>query len=130
VATDQEELAVPSPGPARGRTGGESPAVPRIPSFESLRAPRRRTAVDILTAEPRLAPVAAPGPVPVAVAVAAAGPVGGEGPVAPRTPRPAEYADLLPFALRVASAVVGVPVRLTRWSITEPVRCFRRLLGQ
>jgi hypothetical protein len=50
--------------------------------------------------------------------------------VAPaRAPRPAEYADLVRLGLRIAHAVAGVPVRLVRWSVREPGRCVRRLLG-
>jgi len=101
---------VPSSDQERGRDGDEVRASPRIPSFESLRAPRRRTAVDVLT--PGLAPVAevrAPGPADVAPA---------PGQPAAAGPRPATYADLLHFGLRMASAVVA-----------GPSRCLRRLLG-
>lgn len=101
---------MPSFDPERGHAGDGSPAAPRIPSFDSLRSPRHRTAVDVLTPAPPAAPEEAA--VPPA-----------------RAPRPAEYADLLRLGLRIASAVAGVPVRLARWSVREPGRCVRRLLG-
>jgi hypothetical protein len=92
----------------------ESPAAPAIPSFESLRAPRRRTAVDLLVPgapQPDSDPPA-PDPSPARPA-----PAGG--------PRPAEYADLLRLGGRVVRAVAGVPVRVAGW----PVRCVRRRFG-
>jgi hypothetical protein len=81
----------------------ESPAAPAIPSFESLRGPRRRTAVDLLVPE-------APRP-------SGPAPAGGQ--------RHAEYADLLRLGGRAVRAVAGVPVRVAGW----PLRCVRRLLG-
>ena len=99
------EAIVPEPEPAE-----EDPAAPEIPSFDSLRSPRRRTAVDLLVPEPP--------PVPSATAPTSRG-----------APRPAEYADLLRLGVRVVRAVVGVPGRMVRWSVREPVRCLRRLLG-
>ncbi|MGY1823169.1 hypothetical protein [Geodermatophilus sp. SYSU D00079] len=92
----------------------ESPATPAIPSFESLRGPRRRTAVDLLV--PATPP---PDPAPPAAAPAAARPA------TPGGPRPAEYADLLRFGGRAVRAAAGVPLRVAGW----PVRCVRRLLG-
>jgi hypothetical protein len=113
---------VPSSDQERGRGGDEGPASPRIPSFESLRAPRRRNAVDVLT--PGLGPVAEVpvAEVPVAEVPVAEVPVADVRPPAARPatgPRPATYADLLPFGLRLASAV-----------LTGPARCLRRLLGE
>jgi hypothetical protein len=83
----------------------ESPAAPAIPSFASLRAPRSRTAVDVLVPAPppRSAPASAP--------------------------RPPEYADLLLLGQRVLRAMASVPGRVALWSVREPVRCLRRVLG-
>jgi hypothetical protein len=92
-----------------GAAEEESPAAPAIPSFESLRGPRRRTGVDLLVPG---TPAPDPAPAPPRPA-----PAGG--------PRPAEYADLLRLGSRVVRAVAGVPVRVAGW----PVRCVRRLFG-
>jgi hypothetical protein len=51
----------------------------------------------------------------------AAAPAGG--------PRPAEYADLVRFGVRVVSAVAGAAGRVALWSVREPARCLRALLG-
>jgi hypothetical protein len=102
------------PEPHGGTPEEESPAAPAIPSFDSLRAPRRRSAVDLLVPERTSAPPAAP---PVEPPPAPARPAAG--------PRPAEYADLLPL-LRAA---VILPARVALWSVREPVRLLRRLLG-
>jgi hypothetical protein len=88
----------------------ESPAAPEIPSFASLRAPRRRSAVDLL--------VAGSPPAPSATRPAPAG-----------APRPAEYADLLRLGGRVIRALVGVPGRVAQEMVREPVRCLRRLVA-
>jgi len=112
-----EHLAVPEPAP----TPEQNPAAPVMPSFDSLRGPRRRSAVDLLLpqqppeqpAEPLPEPL--PGP-PVSARAAA-------------VPRPPEYADLLLLGLRGVRAVVDVPLRVTRWWFREPVRCLIRLLG-
>jgi hypothetical protein len=107
---EHEERAFPTIDPAPAPGGEESPAAPVIPSFDSLRAPRRRSAVDVLVPGPQPAP-SATGPAPAGVS------------------RPAEYADLLRLGVRVIRAVVGVPVRVGLWSVGEPVLCLRRLLG-
>ena len=86
----------------------ESPAAPAIPSFASLRAPRGRSAIDLLV----------PGDLPAPPAPAAA-----------PAPRPAEYADLLRFGVRVARVMAGMPLRAAGWAVREPVHCLRRLLG-
>src|SRR4051794_11549299 len=109
-------LVVPEPATGVRRSGSsaeveeESPDAPTIPSFDSLRGPRRRTAMDLLVPEPPAEP-------PPAAAARAGG------------PRPAEYADLLRLGLRMVRGAVGVPVRVARWSVREPVRCLRRRLG-
>jgi hypothetical protein len=102
-----------------------------MPSFDSLRDPRRRTAVDVLVPGPAPIPAPEPAPAPDPAPAVTAGPTPPAARVRPasRTPRPAEYADLLHFGLRLASAVGGVPCRLVRWSVTEPARCLRRLAG-
>jgi hypothetical protein len=89
----------------------ESPATPAIPSFDSLRNRRRRTAIDLLVPAQSSAPSAT-------VPRAAGG------------PRPAEWGDLLRLGTRVAWAVAGVPVRMAAWSVREPVRRLQRLLGR
>jgi hypothetical protein len=108
---DQEQLAFPAIDPEPEPAEEESPAAPMIPSFDSLRAPRRRTAVDLLMPEPPPVPPAT-GPAPAGVS------------------RPPEYADLLRLGVRVVRAVAGVPGRVALWSVREPVRCLRRLLGE
>jgi hypothetical protein len=110
-AADHGELVQPAIEPEPEPAEEESPAAPMIPSFESLRAPRRSTAVDVLV--PGLPPEpSATGPAPAGV------------------PRPAEYADLLRLGVRVVRAVAGVTRQAAGWSVREPVRCLRRLLGE
>ena len=87
----------------------ESPAAPAIPSFDSLRAPMRRSAVDLLVPG---APPPAPAPVPEAVREPAPRPVPAS------APRPPEYADLWRLGVRVV-----------RWSVRQPVHLLHRLLG-
>ena len=96
-------VADPAPEPAEK----ESPAAPAIPSFASLRDPRRHTAVDLL--------------VPEAPPVASA-----NGPTPAGAPRPAEYADLLRLGVRLVRASAGLPRRLALWSVRQPVRCLSR----
>ncbi|MGY1605285.1 hypothetical protein [Geodermatophilus sp. SYSU D00815] len=95
----------------------ESPAAPPIPSFASLRDPRRRTPVDVLV--PAREPDPEPAPAPVAPTRPATRPA----------PRPAEWADLLHLGVRVARASAAVPGRLLGWTAAAPGRCVRRLLG-
>ena len=122
-------LVVPEPSTSAARSGAspdaadEQPAVPGIdaaqevepaapvmPSFDSLRGPRRRSAVDLLVPDLLAGPAAT-------------------GPGAAGTPRPAEYADLLILGRRGVRAMAHVPGRVARWWLREPVRCLRRLLG-
>ncbi|MGY1644122.1 DNA-directed RNA polymerase subunit alpha C-terminal domain-containing protein [Geodermatophilus sp. SYSU D00703] len=95
---------------------GEAPIPPPIPSFESLRAPRRRTTVDLIvpaTPPPdESAPAAGPRPAPAS------------------GPRPATYADLRRLCVRGTRAAAGVPVRLAWWSLRAPVAGLRRLLSR
>ena len=100
--------------PAPGAAEEESPTAPSIPSFASLRAPRRRTPVDLLMPEDP------PAPAEPAVDRAAPAPV----------PRPPDYSDLLRLGVRLVRAAAVVPGRVALWSVQEPVRCLRRLLGE
>jgi RNA polymerase alpha subunit len=128
-------LVVPEPPTGAGRSAGRSaagpedlgvtatgpedegwPAAPAIPSLESLRDPRRRTAVDLLV--PGAAPAAATGPAPAAAAAGTAPAPG---------PRPAEYTDLLRLGVRAVRAAASLPGRLALWSVRAPVGCLRRL---
>ena len=121
--------AMPNPEPpatdarpdrAAMRAEADSPAAPTIPSFDSLRAPRRRSAVDVLmpgsTPEPPEPPEL---PEPSA-----------PGPARPSGPRPAEYADLVRLGLRAARVMAGVPLRVAGWAVRGPATCVRRLLGE
>ena len=113
---DLEEPAVSTTGRGRGNDEDESPAAPPIPSFASLRAPRRtHAALDLLLppADDEQRPLP---PVPP--------PVREDPPAA--TPRPAEWADLLRFGVRMASAAFQLPGALVR----EPARRLLRLLGE
>jgi hypothetical protein len=114
-------LVVPEPPsgpPATLAPGGhpaaeeESPDAPAIPSFDSLRSGQRRGALDLLI--PTADPAEPPEP-------------------APNAPRPATYADLQRIVVHVAGhlarAAAGLPVRAVRWSVREPARCLRWLLG-
>src|SRR3954451_16237390 len=74
----------------------EDPVAPPVPSFESLRAPRRRSPIDLLPPPPP-APVAEPVAAPRAAPVPA--------------PRPPDYADLLRLGVHVARLSAGVPLR-------------------
>ena len=98
---------IPSPEPAPDDE--ESPHAPRIPSFESLRDPRRRTTVDLIV--PATPPPAEP-----------------PAPPAPSAPRPPDYADLWRLSVRVGSAVATLPVRLALLAVQVPVRRLRQLV--
>ena len=105
-------------GRGRGTDEDESPAAPPIPSFASLRAPRRtHAALDVLLPPARPEQPLPPVPPPVReippVATSAA-------------PRPAEWPDLLRFSVRRAAAVLCLPGALVR----EPARRLLRLLGE
>lgn len=141
---------MPTTGRGRGTDDGDAPVAPPIPSFASLRAPKRsHPAMDVLAPPPARLPFpteeeADPAPVaadpdlvaaePAAVAPdpaalaseptpAAAPAVTPERPV---VPRPAEWPDLLRFGVRMASAALRLPGVLVR----EPARRLRRLLGE
>ena len=76
----------------------ESQTPPVIPSFASLRAPRRRAAMEWLDPAP-----------PAATAVAA--------PLPPHAPRPPEWPDLLRLGVHLAREVACLPVRVAMWSL-------------
>ena len=97
----------PAPPPALREEDQESPAAPAIPSFESLRSPRRRTTVDLIA--PATPPPADP---------------------TPAAPRPPDYADLWRLGVQVGSAMAALPVRLTLCAVRAPARQVRRLLGR
>jgi hypothetical protein len=97
----------PAVSPETGYADEESPAAPAIPSFASLRAPRGRSAVDLLLPGEGSRP-SAPPPAPA--------------------PRPAEYADLVRFGLHLARAAAAVPLRVAGWAVREPSACLRRVL--
>ena len=78
---------------------------PVMPSFASLRDPRRRPAVDLLV--PSARPATAPPPESAA-------------------PRPPEWPDLWRLGVHVARTVATVPGRVVRWQ----VGCVRTLLGR
>ena len=61
------------------------PTTPGIPSFDSLRGPRRRSPVDVLV------------------------------PAQQAPPRPPEWSDLWLLGAHVAGSLVAVPGRLLRW---------------
>jgi hypothetical protein len=105
---------VPTDDPGRDRSGQTTPG---IPSFDSLRGPRRRSPVDVLTQGPADVP-AEPRP--------SGRPAGGG---RPAEPRPPEWADLLRLGIHVAGAVAAAPVRVVRWSVCAPAHRLRRLLG-
>jgi hypothetical protein len=109
---------VPEPAgaaPSAPETEVDSPLAPPIPSFESLRGPRRSSALDLL--------VPAPAPEPEQPSAQAPRPDPAPRPAAPRPP---EYADLWRLGVHLARAAACVPVRVLRWSVTGPLR---RLLG-
>jgi hypothetical protein len=101
------------------RAGAGSPAAPEMPSFASLRDPRRRTPIDLLV-PPDSHPDHRPdrGPRPAAARPAAQVPPSAAS-------RPPEWADLWHLAAHVTVALAGVPVRVVRWQ----GRCLRTLLG-
>ena len=114
----------PSASVATGPADEESPVAPMIPSFESLRGPRRRSAVDLLLP----APVSGMTTAPSRPAPSAARPTPAPSPARP-VPRPAEYADLLRFGIQLARAAAAVPGRVAGWALREPRACLRRVLG-
>jgi hypothetical protein len=82
----------------------ESPSPPVMPSFASLRDPRRRTAVDLLVP-------ATPPPPPARPSSA---------------PRPPEWSDLWLLGRHVARSLAVLPGRLAE----RQLRCLRSVLGR
>ncbi|MCZ2860512.1 DNA-directed RNA polymerase subunit alpha C-terminal domain-containing protein [Blastococcus sp. VKM Ac-2987] len=120
---DAGHAGAPAEAPAPDEA--ESPAAPAIPSFASLRGPRRRSAVDLLLPDAPTVPEPLPAPAesePPAAGGPATRPASARttsaGPVAAAPVRPPEYADLL-----------GLGVHVVRAVLTAPARCLRRLLG-
>ena len=118
--------AMPNPEPpatdahpdrAAMRAEADSPAAPTIPSFNSLRGPRRRSAVDVLMPGSTPEPPELPEP-------------SAPGHARPSGPRPAEYADLVRLGMWAARAMAGVPLRVAGWAVRGPANCVRRLLGE
>nr|WP_239522770.1 DNA-directed RNA polymerase subunit alpha C-terminal domain-containing protein [Geodermatophilus normandii] len=119
------------PLPDDGDDGG--PASPAIPSFESLRGPRRRSALDLLVPEQ-------PAEVPAEVGTEApaeedaardAEPldllVPEQPPERPRAPRPAEWSDLAALGVRGVKAAAALHWRVTVWWVQAPARLVERL---
>ena len=104
AGTRPEAGRLPPPGPVPDDE--ESPDAPRIPSFQSLRDPRRRTTVDLIV--PATPPPADP---------------------TPTAPRPPDYADLWRLGVRVGSAVADLTARLVLCAVRTPARRLRRLVG-
>ncbi|MGY1686662.1 MULTISPECIES: DNA-directed RNA polymerase subunit alpha C-terminal domain-containing protein [unclassified Geodermatophilus] len=115
----------------------DAPPSPAIPSFDSLRAPRRRTAFDVLV--PEEDPGEPAGPSVVAPSDGAsggtpeedeeptpAGPPPSAAPAAP-APRPAEWADLAALGARGVRAAAVLPWRVTGWWLRLPLRVVGRL---
>jgi len=102
----------------------DGPASPAIPSFESLRGPRRRSALDLLVPEqPREAATPEQG---------TAGETDEEDaddgvPRFAKAPRPAEWADLAAFGVRGVRAAAALHWRVTVWWVRAPARLVERL---
>ncbi|WP_222263301.1 DNA-directed RNA polymerase subunit alpha C-terminal domain-containing protein [Modestobacter marinus] len=126
------------PEPARD----EGPPSPAIPSFASLRAPQRRTAMDALL--PPAPPATGPAPTPPTAGAAPTTPPAGPTPTTPPAgptpttsaaapaagPRTPEYADLCRLGAELLRAAATAPWRLALWSAEESLRTLRRLAGQ
>jgi hypothetical protein len=124
-------LVVPEPPAPVTRPGPTA-----IPSFESLRSPQRRSAVDLLLPGPppesSLPESSVPEPsvpepsVPESSVPEPSGPEpSGPEPARAGAPRPAEYADLLRLGRRLLHAAPG-----WMWaSVCGPARRLRRLLS-
>jgi hypothetical protein len=137
VTTPAEPAAAAGAGgngapPTLSDDDAAGPASPEIPSFASLRDPRRRTALDLLVPAPEPAPAPAAGTQPDPGSAPRPEPAPGPGPGPRRpaaAPRPAEYADLLRLGVRLARAAVTAPGRVALWSVRTQVDLLRRLLG-
>ncbi|PWW24040.1 RNA polymerase alpha subunit [Geodermatophilus normandii] len=119
------------------------PASPPIPSFASLRGPRRRSALDLLVPEQPAEDDAAPddaAPDDAALDDDAAdddtadddaadddAAPGDAPPVFRRAPRPAEWSDLAAFGVRGVRAAARLHWRVTVWWVQAPARLVERL---
>ncbi|MGY1773169.1 hypothetical protein [Blastococcus sp. SYSU D00813] len=82
--------------------GDDAPVAPPIPSFESLREPRRRSAIDLLV--PPAEPTALVDPV-APVDAAEPSRAGRSAPRPAAAPRPAEWGDLLRLGARLGACL-------------------------
>lgn len=112
----------------------EGPASPAIPSFASLRGPRRRSALDLLVPEPGAAGTADHSDegsededMDEDTDADPAAPADDVAPEPPRAARPAEWADLAVLGARGARAAALLPWRVALWWVQVPVRCVGRL---
>jgi len=107
------------------------PAAPPIPSFASMRAPQRRTALDLLMPGSPTEPSEAAEPSERFEPSEPSEPAEPwePDPAVPAPPRPAEYADLVALGAHVLCAATALPVRLMRWSVRVPAHSLRWLLG-
>ncbi|SFT50491.1 RNA polymerase, alpha chain C terminal domain [Geodermatophilus amargosae] len=122
------------PLPDDGDDGG--PASPAIPSFESLRGPRRRSALDLLVPEQPPEEDAKPAEEDTAVLAEEdtaqdAEPlddlVREQPPERSRAPRPAEWSDLAALGVRGVRAAASLHWRVTVWWVQAPARLVERL---
>ncbi|MGY1829447.1 helix-hairpin-helix domain-containing protein [Geodermatophilus sp. SYSU D01180] len=137
--------------------GDDAPPSPAIPSFDSLRAPRRKTAFDVLVPGEDPGESVPSGAVPSGAVPSGAVPSGAvpsdtapsdgasggtpepaeepppagphpaAAPAAP-APRPAEWADLAALGARGVRAAAVLPWRVTGWWLRLPLRVAGRLL--
>ncbi|GAB3324417.1 hypothetical protein GCM10027451_48760 [Geodermatophilus aquaeductus] len=110
-----------------GDTADDGPASPPIPSFASLRGPRRRSALDLLV--PEQPPREEPAPARTAQQTDPEDPDDGAPPVFARAPRPAEWSDLAAFGVRGVRAAARLHWRVTVWWVQTPARLVERLRG-
>ncbi len=103
-----------------------APAAPAIPSFDSLRAPRRRTAFDVLVPEDTTADAQEDAPEPTPPARPAPAASRPDGPRA-AAPRPAEWADLAALGARGVRVAAVLPWRVALWWVQAPARWAGRL---
>jgi hypothetical protein len=108
-------------------TADDGPASPPIPSFASLRGPRRRSALDLLV--PEQPPREEPAPERAAHETDPEDPDDGAPPVFARAPRPAEWSDLAAFGARGVRAAARLHWRVTVWWVQAPARLVERLRG-
>ncbi|WP_369254873.1 DNA-directed RNA polymerase subunit alpha C-terminal domain-containing protein [Geodermatophilus amargosae] len=101
------------------------PASPAIPSFESLRGPRRRSALDLLVPEQPPAAEEADDAEPLDIEPLDA--LAEQPPGLRRAPRPAEWSDLAALGVRGVRAAASLHWRVTVWWVQAPARLVERL---